>query len=177
MNILTIEPLAPMKVNVYELRERLEKLLGELAVARSEHSWASALESKTCTEMQQSDTFKAHVAALAEMIEKADLVQDLTEQICEIATRLDLSGENPHRKVSVSVETRLRYRHDEAVAWAIERHPELLTFNKIKLERAMLEERPEFVSFLEVPSAQIDNDLFEYLPAEIKDPLKDAVIQ
>lgn len=176
MNPVILEPLAPMKVNVYDLQERLENLLHQLAAARAEHCWASSLESKTCAVQLQSKEFKDHVAALSEMMVAVDKVQELTEQICEIATRLDLAGATPHRKVSVSVETRVRYRHDQAVAWLIANHPELLTFSRREFERLALQERPGFVSFVEVPSAQIDNDLFEYLPAEIKDPLQAATI-
>ncbi len=168
--------LEPMTVNTHELRDRIDAKLRELARARQELSWASAAELISSKTLSRCSEMVEHRMKLEEMWQQQDQVEALTREITLLAERLELAGAHPHRKVSLSRETRLGYTHADAVKWLIEHHPELLRFDQLTFERLAREERPDFVSFEERPAVQIDNDLFEYLPEEIKHPLKSAVI-
>ncbi len=174
--MIDLQPLERMTINTHELHDRIDSKLRELAQARQEYSWASTAEVTAMNVLSRCGEMIEHCTKLEQMWQLQDRIEMLTNEITLLAERLDLAGGDSHRKVSLSRERRPRYTNADALQWLIKNHPEYLSFNRQEFERLARAQQLDFVKFEDVPAVSIDNDLFEYLPEEIKDPLKSAVI-
>lgn len=124
------------------------------------------------------DMIKQHETALADVPEYQALAaakegRDATSRDLE-AAELDLrqallqfyeqSGERKYGCGEVKIFTRVEYEEAAAIRFAIEHHHDsLLSLNKRNFEKVAKELRPEFVTLVDEPRAQIAGDLGQYL--------------
>ena len=124
------------------------------------------------------DLIKQHEAALTDVPEyqalaAAKVSRDATGRDLE-AAELDLrqallqfyeqSGERKYGCGEIKLYTRLDYQPHDALAYCIEHKlNDLLELNKRGFEKVAKELKPEFVTLVDEPRAQIAGDLGEYL--------------